>query len=112
LLRVYRGCHKYLYKKTDYREKLTRNIDYEIENEQFISRSKDGSERVFTRKRKLPLKTIILLVIRFKSSIQRELDRFYKEVTKSDFNIREVTKGAFTQAIRSQTVRDSAKHEL
>ncbi len=34
----------------------------------------------------------------FKSSVQRELDRFVKAVTKSDFNIREVTKGAFTQA--------------
>lgn len=33
-----------------------------------------------------------------KSSLQRELDTFYKEVTGSDFNIREVTKGAFTQA--------------
>jgi hypothetical protein len=46
----------------------------------------------------LTIKIIILLLIRFKSSIQRELDRFYKEVTKGDFNIREVTKGAFTQA--------------
>jgi hypothetical protein len=36
-------------------------------------------------------------VLKFKSSIQRELDRFYKEVTQSDFNIRAVTKGAFTQ---------------
>jgi Transposase DDE domain len=35
------------------------------------------------------------------SSLQRELDSFYKEVTRSDFNIRKVTKGAFTQA-RSQ----------
>jgi hypothetical protein len=34
----------------------------------------------------------------FKSAVQRELDRFVKAVTKSDFNIREVTKGAFTQA--------------
>lgn len=34
----------------------------------------------------------------FKSSIQRELDRFYKAVSKSDFSIREATKGAFTQA--------------
>jgi hypothetical protein len=34
----------------------------------------------------------------FKSSIQRELDRFFKSVSQSDFNIREVTKGAFTQA--------------
>jgi hypothetical protein len=33
-----------------------------------------------------------------KSSLQRELDRFYKEVTGSTFNIREVTKGAFTKA--------------
>jgi hypothetical protein len=53
---------------------------------------------VFTRNRKLPIKTLILLVLKFKSSIQRELDRFYKEVTQSDFNIRAVTKGAFTQA--------------
>jgi hypothetical protein len=53
---------------------------------------------VFTRKRKLPIKTIILLVLKFKSSIQRELDRFFKEASQSDFNIREVTKGAFTQA--------------
>lgn len=33
-----------------------------------------------------------------KSSLQRELDDFYKEVTDGDFNIRHVTKGAFSQA--------------
>lgn len=33
-----------------------------------------------------------------KSSLQRELDSFYKEVTGSDFNIRHVTKGAFSRA--------------
>jgi hypothetical protein len=32
------------------------------------------------------------------SSIQRDLDRFFKSMNKSDFSIREVTKGAFTQA--------------
>lgn len=37
-------------------------------------------------------------MLKLKSSIQRELDRFYKEITQSDFNIRAVTKGAFTQA--------------
>jgi hypothetical protein len=46
----------------------------------------------------LPIKSLILLVLKFKSSVQRELDRFYKEVMQSDFNIRAVTKGAFTQA--------------
>lgn len=40
-----------------------------------------------------------------KSSLQRELDSFYKEVHDSEFNIREVTKGAFTQA------RAKLKHE-
>jgi hypothetical protein len=39
-----------------------------------------------------------VLIINFKSSVQRELDKFFKAVSKSDFNIREVTKGAFTQA--------------
>jgi len=33
-----------------------------------------------------------------KSSLQRDLDSFYKEVSGGDFNIRKVTKGAFTQA--------------
>ena len=33
-----------------------------------------------------------------KSSLQRELDSFYKEVKGADFNIRHVTKGAFSQA--------------
>src|SRR5690606_14461882 len=82
----------------DYREKLTTNIDYEIENEQFVSRSKDGSDGGLTRSRKLPLKIIILLVLKCKSSLQRDLDRLYIEVMKTKFNIREVTKGAFTQA--------------
>lgn len=34
----------------------------------------------------------------FKTSLQRDLDRFYKALSNSDFNIREVTKGALTQA--------------
>jgi len=33
-----------------------------------------------------------------KGSLQRELDSFYKEVSGGDFNIRELTKGAFSQA--------------
>jgi hypothetical protein len=33
-----------------------------------------------------------------RSGIQRELDSFYREVVGSEFNIRAVTKGAFTQA--------------
>jgi len=64
----------------------------------FAGRSKDDGKGVFSRERKLTLKNLILLIVTFKSSIQRELDMFFKEVSHSDFNIREVTKGAFTQA--------------
>jgi len=38
------------------------------------------------------------MIIKFKSSIQREMDRFFKELTNEEFNIRQVTKSAFTQA--------------
>jgi hypothetical protein len=34
----------------------------------------------------------------FKTSLQRDLDRFYKAMSNDDFNIREVTKSALTQA--------------
>lgn len=64
---------------------------------------------MLTRKRKLPIKTILLLILKFKSSLQRDLDRFYKEATKSDFNIREATKGAFTQA-RAKLKPEAFKH--
>jgi len=38
------------------------------------------------------------MIIKFKTSAQRELDSFLKEVSNEDFNIRAVTKGAFTKA--------------
>jgi hypothetical protein len=49
------------------------------------------------------------LVLKFKSSLQRDLDRFFKEATQSDFNIREATKGAFTQA-RAKLKPEAFKH--
>jgi hypothetical protein len=82
----------------DYRENLSENIAYELEDEKFRGRSADGPEGVFSRNRKLTLKNLIVLILNFKSSIQRELDKFFREFSKGDFNIREATKGAFTQA--------------
>jgi hypothetical protein len=40
----------------------------------------------------------VLLTKGIKSSLQRELDSFYKEVTEKEFNIRQVTKGSFSKA--------------
>lgn len=39
-----------------------------------------------------------MLILNFKSSIQRELDSFFKELNKEDFSIRTLSKSAFTKA--------------
>lgn len=46
----------------------------------------------------MTFKHLIVIIISFQKSIQRELDSFYKTLTEGEFNIREVTKGAFSQA--------------
>ena len=84
--------------KTDKRETITKAIDYELESKEFTSCSQGGLTGVFSRDRKLNLRKLILLIMSVNSSIQRTLDRFYKTLNKSDYNIREVTKGAFSQA--------------
>ena len=82
-----------------YREQTISNITQLIEDEEYHCRCKNGFPGAFSRDRKLTFKELIVLISRgVKSSLQRELDGFYKQVTGSDFNIRQVTKGAFSQA--------------
>ena len=94
----YIGVNSQCLTKEDNRVNLTKHIVYELDNKWFTSRSKNGLNGVFTRDRKLPLKKLVILIMSSCSSIQRDLDRFYKSLDKSDFNIRKVTKSAFTQA--------------
>lgn len=82
-----------------FRENAIENLTHLIEDESYRSRSKDGQAGAFTRERKLTFNQLLVLLTKgVKSSLQRELDGFYKEITGTDFNIRQVTKGAFTQA--------------
>ena len=94
----YKGGNSQCVTKEDNRVKLNKNIEYELDNKEFTSRSKDGLKGVFTRERKLPLKNLLVLIMSSCSSIQRDLDRFYKSLNNSDFNIRKATKSAFSQA--------------
>ncbi len=64
----------------------------------FAGRSKSGPSGVCSRKRKLTPKRLILLVMSLQRAVQRELDSFFQKLSSSDFTIRQVTKGAFTQA--------------
>ena len=93
------NCKANLLSKESFREKTVENINKLITNEAFNCRSKDGLTGVFTRDRKLNFKNTLLFIARgVTSSLQRELDGFFKEVADSDFNVREVTKSAFSQA--------------
>jgi len=94
----YKGGNSQCLTKVDNRVKLNNIIEYELDNKEFTSRSKDGLKGVFTRERKLPLKNLLVLIMSSYSSIQRDLDRFYKSLNNSDFNIRKATKSAFSQA--------------
>jgi hypothetical protein len=86
-------------KNKRFRENASTNLIKLIENEQFRSRSKVGRLGVFTRNRKITFKDLLVFIARGgKSSLQRELDAFYKEVTQSEFNVRKVTKGALSTA--------------
>lgn len=84
--------------KEDYRIELSKNIDHELNQNEYCSRSEVGREGVCSRRRVLTNKYLIVIIMKFKSSIQREMDRFFKELSNEDFNIRKVTKGAFTKA--------------
>jgi hypothetical protein len=94
------GCPKdeSVHPNSDYRITLTQHIDNELESQAFIDRSKDGKKGAFSRDRKLNIRKLIAFIMGCKSALQRELDRFYTKLFDKDFNIREVTKGALTQA--------------
>lgn len=80
-----------------YRKNLTNNLNAELYSDSFNAAYKNDIV-VVSRDRKLTLKNLIFIIMNFKTSIQRELYSFFKSISKSDFNIREVTKGAFSQA--------------
>jgi hypothetical protein len=82
---------------SNYRKRLTDNLNCELESDRFKLGCKNDID-VVSRDRKLTSKNLIFIIMNFKTSIQRELDSFFKSVSNKDFNIREVTKGAFSQA--------------
>ena len=82
--------------KADFREKATKNITYELDNEGFKGRLRGALKNIFIRDRKLTLGQLILFIMTAKSALQRDLDRFFKTIKDEDFNIREVTKGGFS----------------
>jgi len=91
-------CNTQETEEKDYRVILTKNIDYELSENEFLGRSKDGSIGVFTRDRKLTIRNLIVIIMSLNRAVQRGLDSFFKKIDSSEYSIREATKGAFSQA--------------
>ncbi|MFZ1750442.1 MAG: IS4 family transposase, partial [Saprospiraceae bacterium] len=77
---------------------LFKHITHEFEDEQFDTRSKDGDKKAFSRVKFFTIKKLVVVIMLLKSSYQAELDRFCKSLLEEDYDIRQVTKGALTQA--------------
>lgn len=77
-----------------------------ITSQDFISHHKK-SDQDFKRNRSLPFSTVVIFLINLlRSSIQNELDHFFKAIHKSDIANTEVTASAFCQA------RKKLKHSV
>src|SRR5690606_25031185 len=85
-------------KRSDYRKKVTNHTDHELESQEFTRLFRDEELYGVYRNRILTIKRLVLIIMAFKTTIQRELDSFYRSVLNKDFNIRAVTKGAFSRA--------------
>ena len=84
--------------KTNLYANLINLLNNIISSNQFIERHR-LQKNSFTRNRSLPFKSVILFLINLlKSSIQNELDKFFKAITTEDLPDRVVTGSAFTQA--------------
>lgn len=81
-----------------YRLSLLQEIENEFSKDKFISTSKNGNKQFFTRKRFFNLRSIIVFIMLLKTSYQREINSFARKIAGGDYNIREVTAGALTQA--------------
>lgn len=88
----------YCHKGKNYRLNTTDKIEYEFEDQVYRGRCRKSDLDGICRERKLNLRNLIFIILDFKTSIQRELDKFFKAVDGADFNIRKVTKGAFFKA--------------
>lgn len=101
IFRDYRGyVNQQVVSPTAFREKFIYELTKTIDNEQFVSRSKDG-RKGFTRNRKIHfIHLIVLLTQGLVRSLQRELNSFYQQIQGSEFSIQHVSKSAFTHSRR------------
>jgi hypothetical protein len=84
--------------KTNLHANLINLLNNIISSKEFVNRHR-LQKNAFTRNRSLPFKLVILFLINLlKSSIQNELDKFFRTINHSELPKRVVTNSALTQA--------------
>jgi len=82
----------------DYRIKLLSKFQGEVESKDYLNQIRDNNPTAFTRSRVFTFKRLIVLIMLLRTSYQREINQFCKLIFKGDYNIRQATAGALTQA--------------
>lgn len=91
-------------KSANYYGQIIKTIHIILENEEFISRYKNG-DKAFSRDRVFTFKTLVVfLMSQLQRAIQRELDDFVREIRQSGASLARVSKAAFSKA------RNKLKH--
>lgn len=83
---------------SSYRLNFFRALENELSVDSFIDESKYGNHSSFSRNRFFSLRKIIVFIMVLKTSYQREINSFCKKILGGEYNIREVTSGAISQA--------------
>jgi hypothetical protein len=83
---------------SSYRLKFFTALENELSVDSFIDESRYGNTSSFSRNRFFSLRKIIVFIMVLKASYQREINSFCKKILGGDYNIREVTSGAISQA--------------
>lgn len=82
----------------DFRRLVITTFRKEIERPGFIEICRGDNKVAFTRNRVFKLDRLITIIMLLSTSYQREINRFCKLLYKGDYNIRQATAGALTQA--------------
>jgi len=82
----------------DFRDSLISRLREELTNDRFISLCRDGLLKSFSRNRVFTISRLIVIIMFLQRSYRREIDSFVTLINEGDYNIKNATSGALSQA--------------
>jgi len=82
----------------DYRVEMLDILNSEIDSKDYISLCQDNNPSAFSRSRIFTIRRLIILLMTMRTSYQIEINQFCKKIFSGDYNIKQATSGALSQA--------------